>query len=305
MTPQTEDLFARVENETPSASQSAKQPLSQKQAQDFGLITPKNSSSTKNFVLDTNVLLHDPSSLDHFGDNHVCIPVDVLTELDRFKNEHSERGANARKVHRRLVKAFEGCESVTHGTETLGGGTIRLVLYDQNLCEKSSAALRRFHRFFPDREKVDHRILACTLLAARYNETPVILVTKDINMHLKARSVGLLCEDYQNDKVDEKEVASGNELKRIPVDQNELQRFASSGQLEIDKDRQTLLHTNEYVLLEAGEKQTMPARLNSSGQFVRPKMLYRRPAKPRHLNCHLLRPSRNRKNSRRNGGWAS
>src|SRR5690606_33867561 len=50
----------------------------------------------KNFVLDTNVLLHDPDCLDRFGDNHVCIPLEVLCELDKFKNEQSERGANAR-----------------------------------------------------------------------------------------------------------------------------------------------------------------------------------------------------------------
>src|ERR1700722_18296670 len=64
----------------------------------------KNGSSgpvaAKNYILDTNVLLHDPGCVQRFADNHVWIPVDVLTELDRFKNEQSERGANARAVHR-------------------------------------------------------------------------------------------------------------------------------------------------------------------------------------------------------------
>jgi PhoH-like ATPase len=61
---------------------------------EFGLTAP--SQVAKNYVLDTNVLLHDPASLERFKDNHLCIPVDVLAELDRFKSEQTERGANAR-----------------------------------------------------------------------------------------------------------------------------------------------------------------------------------------------------------------
>src|SRR6187397_2878037 len=66
---------------------------------DFGLTAP--SQLVKNYVLDTNVLLHDPASLERFKENHLCIPVDVLSELDKFKSEQTERGANARRVHRR------------------------------------------------------------------------------------------------------------------------------------------------------------------------------------------------------------
>ena len=51
----------------------------------------------KNFVVDTNVLLHDPACLGRFKENHICVPVDVLAELDRFKAEQTERGANARR----------------------------------------------------------------------------------------------------------------------------------------------------------------------------------------------------------------
>ena len=67
-----------------------------------------NGSRThiKNYVLDTNVLLHDPHSVYRFADNHVWIPIDVLSELDKFKNEQNERGANARTVHRFLSRCF-------------------------------------------------------------------------------------------------------------------------------------------------------------------------------------------------------
>ncbi len=233
---------------------------------DLGLTAP--SQLAKNFVLDTNVLLHDPASLERFQENHLCILVDVLSELDRFKSEQTERGANARRVHRRLTEMFSCAKKVTQGVSTEGGGTVRLVIYDPANCPKNSDILNRFHRIFPDRERVDHRILAACLLLMQHNQGPVVLVTKDINMQLKARSVGIECQDYLNDKVDAREV-SNYEVRRVEVDPNELQRFASSGDLAIAEDRIPGIAINEYVLLGAGEKQTIPARLAPDGRFVR------------------------------------
>ena len=123
---------------------------------DFGLTAP--SQVVKNYVLDTNVLLHDAAALERFKENHLCIPVDVLAELDKFKSEQSERGANARRVHRRLIEMFAGAAKVTGGVPTEGGGTVRLVIYDPAACPKNSDVLNRFHRIFPDRDRVDHRI---------------------------------------------------------------------------------------------------------------------------------------------------
>ena len=111
---------------------------------EFGLQAPTNK--VKNYVLDTNVLLHDPGCLNQFEDNHICIPVDVLAELDKFKSEQSERGANARQVHRRLTELFSSGERVTSGVPTDGGGTIRLVIYDPDFCEQNSKELSQFLR---------------------------------------------------------------------------------------------------------------------------------------------------------------
>lgn len=240
--------------------------LTEQQLEQFGLKSPK--AVGKHYVLDTNVLLHEPACLSRFQENHLCIPADVLSEMDRFKNEQTERGANARKVHRQLTALFDTEEKVTSGVETAGGGTVRLVIYDPSMCERSSSNLRRFHRVFPDRDRVDHRILACTLLLQEYVEPPVVLVTKDLNMQLKARAVGITCEDYLNDKVEVKDAAK-NDMVRIEVDPSDLQRFASSGELELEEERIESLHINQYVFLQAGEKQTMPARLAPSGKFVR------------------------------------
>jgi len=225
--------------------------------------------SVKTFVLDTNVLLHDPACLGRFEDNVVCIPVDVLSELDRFKTEATDRGANARAVHRKLSKVFASTTgSVTTGVPTDGGGLVKLALFDMEDAA-SNPAMQRFRRIFPDMEKMDHRILACALwLAQQPDENQVILVSKDLNMQLKARAVGVQCEDYLHDKVEAREV-SHMELACVTVTAHELQRFSSSGVLDLDQKRMPSLAINEYVLLSAGEKNTMPARFSAAGHFVR------------------------------------
>lgn len=266
--PATEALSQAPPNNTsnPETSNSSAQGARKSRIQEFGIQAP--SLKGKNFVLDTNVLLHDPGCLNRFKDNHLCIPVDVLAELDQFKGEQSERGANARQVHRRLSEMFASGDAVTRGVPTDGGGTIRLVIYDPDFCEQNSAELVQFLRVFPDRELVDHRILAATVLLMEHNEGQVILVTKDLNMQLKARAVGLECEDYLNDKVDPVEISSYDVLG-VEVDPSELQRFSSSGELVLEHQRRKDVVLNQYVLLSAGEKQTMPARLDANGTFVR------------------------------------
>ena len=94
--------------------------------------------------------------------------------------------------------------AITQGVRTDGGGTLRLAVFD--LTEKTSAALNRFRHIFPDTERVDHRILAGVLLIEETQALPTVLVTKDLNMHLKALAVGLRCEDYLNDKVEARDV---------------------------------------------------------------------------------------------------
>ncbi len=226
------------------------------------------NTTGKNFILDTNVLLHEPACLERFSDNHICITTDVLSELDKFKAEQSERGANARRVHRILSRMFTEDVDVTKGVKTEGGGSVRLVIYDDQFCAVNSEVLGQFLRVFPDQERVDHRILATTLLLAQYNESPCILVTKDLNMQLKAKAVGIACQDYMNDKVEISEV-SNYELTRVDVDAQELQAFSSTGKIQLPHERRIGVVLNQYVFLQVSEKQTMPARLSQNGEFVR------------------------------------
>jgi PhoH-like ATPase len=79
----------------------------------------------KNYILDTNVLLHDPNSLLNFDDNHVVIPIEVIEEIDRFKRESSELGQNARQVSR-MLDGFRGEGSLSEGVELPNGGKLKV-----------------------------------------------------------------------------------------------------------------------------------------------------------------------------------
>ena len=115
----------------------------------------KDATAVKNFVLDTNVLLHDPYCLNRFENNHIFIPVEVLGEMDKFKNEQTERGANARTVHRFLTQTFDHqTKKVISGVPTAGGGTVRIFINDALNTDHPSAAIRRFTEIFPDKNQV-------------------------------------------------------------------------------------------------------------------------------------------------------
>jgi PhoH-like ATPase len=230
-----------------------------------------NGSRThvKNYVLDTNVLLHDPHSVYRFTDNHVWIPIDVLGELDKFKNEQTERGANARTVHRFLSRCFnQNSKLVLHGAKTPGGGTIRIAVNEFLTAERTAKELRRFQQIFRDMDNPDNRILAVCLHVKSKCIERTILVTKDLNMQLKALAIGLEAQDYENDKVEVTDV-EGYGQRTIDVDQHALQRFASSRELILRPEQKVDLYLNEYVFLSAGDGKLMAARHGGDGVLRR------------------------------------
>ena len=231
---------------------------------------PKAGKGTvKNFVIDTNVLLHDPHSLNRFENNHVFIPVEVLSELDRFKNEQNERGANARTVHRFLTQIFGNQpKTVIEGAKTAGGGSVRILINETASKSRTTPAMGRFLRIFPDQDRMDHRIIGACLALQEEGGNPTILVTKDLNMQLKALAIGLQCQDYLNDKVAEKD-AEGYEVRSVAVEPHELQRFGSSSSLVLDPSRTGPLEINEYALLAVEENKLLPARHIGKGLFQR------------------------------------
>src|ERR1044071_7659468 len=170
--------------------------------------------TTKHYVLDTNVLIHDPQSMFSFEDNVVWIPVEVLEELDRFKSESTTRGANAREVHRRLNERFRSAGQMKAGVKLENGGQLHICVnpnihFDSKghgtlLHESPRAALVR--TIFNDLTLTDNRILASAAYLADTRSPHTILVTKDLNMQLKARTLGIEAQDYRSDWIEDNDI---------------------------------------------------------------------------------------------------
>ena len=229
----------------------------------------KVTGKVKTFVLDTNVLLHDPQSVFKFEDNNLAIPVEVLEELDTIKGEQStERGRNARRVHRILQALLPDSRTMLEGVKLPNGGTLSVII-NRNLFGENPAspAMQRLRAVLPDLSKKDNRIIACALFVQETFPPPTILVTKDVNVQLKARAVGLESQDYLSDKVPDD--PDDDSYRRVPLSGYELQRFASEGELRLEAGVAEPLTLNEYVLLVSPEGKTMPARFHGSGTVRR------------------------------------
>ena len=160
--------------------------------------------SRRLFVLDTNVLMHDPASLFRFQEHNLFIPMVVLEELDAGKKGVSEVARNARQASRFLDEliADENPESMEEGfdlgkTKISNGNGVpqgRLFLQTQTLTDELPSSLPG--------NNVDNSILGTTLsLQKKFPEQTISLVSKDINLRIKARVLGIHAEDYYNDKV--------------------------------------------------------------------------------------------------------
>jgi PhoH-like ATPase len=153
----------------------------------------------KIFVLDTNVLLHDPQAITRFEDNHVVVPIEVVEEIDRFKRDPSEKGRNARQVSRLLDELRErGNLSEGVPIDESSGGTLQVVFCRSETLAQLPPELKSGNG--------DNNILAVALEQRMHevmgSQPPVVLVTKDTNLRIKADAVGLTAQDYTTDKVD-------------------------------------------------------------------------------------------------------
>jgi PhoH-like ATPase len=189
----------------------------------------------KNYILDTNVLLHDPNAIFKFEDNNVIIPIAVIEEVDSFKKELSELGRNAREISRHL-DSFRGHGRglLARGVDLPGGGQIRVAFARRELPPE----LRNNHLN-------DNLILATALAVAEHQEElPAIFVTKDVNLRIRADALGLKAEDYEADQVQIEELYSGT--CDLPVSAAAVDEFYAKGSLELPQNG---LHPNQYVLV--------------------------------------------------------
>lgn len=196
----------------------------------------------KTYILDTNVLIQAPYALQSFEDNHLVLPLAVLEELDGLKNAEGERGANARQVIRYL-ESLRTVGNLLEGVSLPGGGTLRLEVncVDVKLPEG-----------FPD-HKNDNRILK-VCLGLQNRKTPVILVTKDIVVRVKAQMLGIQAEDFTTEQAP---VSEEQYTGRCEV-------FVAEKKFE-DFKKKHITPEDVYQVDEAGEK--LPVTLMPN-QFV-------------------------------------
>ncbi len=204
----------------------------------------------KNYILDANILIHDPYSIFNFADNTVVIPVGVITELDRFKKEFTDRGYNARTVVR-LLDGLRAGQSLANGVSLDNGGTLKVYCEPERVLSTGEG-------------HADTEILrVAQVIHTAEPETPVVIVTKDINLRIRADAAGFRAEDYETDHVRLNEVTDTNGEVELPTDQIEL--FRTEGRLPVPRNG---LHPNEYVLLRppGGSRSTALARLAADGK---------------------------------------
>lgn len=192
----------------------------------------------KNYVLDTNVLLHDPRAIFQFEENRVIIPIYVLEEVDQFKKELSERGRNARAISRSLDEFRAKGGKLASGVDLPAGGTLRVAM-----------ALKPIPQVFRDRRKQDNYILAVALeVAAEAPHTPTIFVTKDVNLRVRSEALGLRTEDYEADSIDIDELYQG--ITEMSVEAELLEKLRTERKVELDQSVCTNIFPNEYLLLK-------------------------------------------------------
>ena len=210
------------------------------------------STSKKIFILDTNVVLHDSSCIYQFDEHDIIIPISILEELDQFKKGSQIINYHARQFVRELDnlstdKLFNGGLSLGEGK---GNISVRLEM-------DPHPDLRKI---FPNMDKVDHRILNIAYhTSIEKKNHAVILVSKDVNLRMKARSLKLAAEDYTTDHVrDPAHLYSGCRYEEdIPAEVIE-QLYESGGGLSREAyDPEKPLQPNEYIVLRNGKKSAL------------------------------------------------
>jgi PhoH-like ATPase len=164
----------------------------------------------KNFVLDTNVVLHEPRAIFQFADNCVVLPIYAIEELDRFKKDPGELGRNARQVSRYLDALRNKASISQEGVPLPNGGKLRVMFI-----ERSKLRNGLFH----EHDSIDNKILAIALeLRESEPDHRVILVSKDTNMRIRANAIGITSTDYEPEAIPLDELYTGTCECYVPSD---------------------------------------------------------------------------------------
>ncbi len=209
-------------------------------------------NSKKIFVLDTNVLIHDPDSLYNFKENIVSIPLAVIEELDNLKKFSDERGRNARLISRRL-DSLRAEGKLSEGVEAPGGGIIKIETRAR--AEVPRDLIR----------KSDNEILSVAL-GLKKEGNRVIFISKDINMRVKAEVLGLQVQDFEKAKVSFEQLYSG--WREIELEEGLLEQFLSQGKMPPPGGEE--FSPQEFVVIKTpgGDKKEALGRYDGQEELI-------------------------------------
>ncbi len=190
----------------------------------------------KNFVLDTNVLLHDPNALFKFQDNRVFIPIMVIEELDHFKKDLNMLGRNARTVSKYIDRLREK-GNLADGVPLEQGGMLRIAFGEEG-ASLLPPELRG--------DLADNHLLGVALsVRGKDKGAPVVVISKDTNLRIKADALGIRAEDFESDRVDIEELYRG--VRELAAGKEFIDAFYGSGMCAPPPGAEGL-YSNEYVV---------------------------------------------------------
>lgn len=211
----------------------------------------QNPIARKIYVIDTSVILHDHAALTQFEENDVAIPITVLEELDTFKAGNTTKNFEAREFIRFMDQIAEGSTSLQDWVPLNGpeSGRFKVIMH------QFKPSHRDAEKIFDDR-KADHRILNAALaLQEQESSARVVLVTKDINLRLKAKALNLPAEDYQTGKI--KDVSYAGRSVQEGITSQAIDKVFAQKRISVQELMEDLPVPNHYFLLKNGTHSTL------------------------------------------------
>jgi PhoH-like ATPase len=196
----------------------------------------------KYFILDTNVLLHNPTSFYSFADNTVVIPITVIEELDRFKSSSDKKGMHARQVLRE-IDALIKKGALEKGAKLENGGRLRIGFLPEDFLLPRDM----------DRNLADNKILSVALDFQKKSREQVFFISKDVNARIKAYALGLKTGDYEKQKVEYRSLYAG--WRELEVPEELLGKLYQEGKMVIPG---ITFQPNEYACIRLKKKESRP-----------------------------------------------
>lgn len=223
----------------------------------------KPKKPPKTFVLDTNVILHDSTCIHQFKDNNIVIPITVIEEIDHFKRGSQVINLNAREFARTL-DSLTG-SALFDGGISLGKGKGKVkIAITKGICDEIKDVFRE--------DNHDHRILSTAFETQKKltSKESVILVSKDVNLRMKAKAIGILAEDYTTDRISLEELYSGKETLENFDDNLLTQIFQVPFQIpaqKVMKADKGEVHPNKFYIIRNASRSVL-AYLDNEKQTV-------------------------------------